>query len=351
MNILVIVELYFHKNKSGGEAYLHHFLKKVKQHTNANIEVLLPKQKEDKKYEFEGIIINETIESVEDCEVYVEKADCVVTQLMLSSKVIEMALEKDKEIIWILHGYFAGFHKLMKHDRVIKIFNSRNVLIDFSTKSNEKINNYFIIYPFTDFPLLSQYKDKELDRREYITFVNPVKNKGTELILKLAKRNSDKKFLIVEGGYCKEEQQQYITRFRELSNVHIIKNTKDIINEIYLKSKIVIMASHYESYGMVASEARCFGIPVIINKNTKGLVENMGQLCLGGEGEETSEYQKIIDALDIPAMYHIWSNFYFESAEERYNEIEYQYEQFFKCVFKRVDESTKQELQDQHQDQ
>lgn len=194
-------------------------------------------------------------------------------------------------------------------------------------------------------------KDKELDRREYITFVNPVKNKGTELILKLAKRNSDKKFLIVEGGYCKEEQQQYITRFRELSNVHIIKNTKDIINEIYLKSKIVIMASHYESYGMVASEARCFGIPVIINRKTKGLVENMGQLCLGGEGEETSEYQKIIDALDIPAMYHIWSNFYLDSAEERYNEIEYQYEQFFKNVFKRVDEPTQEELQEEAQNQ
>jgi len=100
---------------------------------------------------------------------------------------------------------------------------------------------------------------------------------------------------------------------------------------------------------MVASEARCFGIPVIINRNTKGLVENMGQLCLGGEGEETTEYQQIIDALQIPAMYHIWSNFYFESAEERYDEIEYQYEQFFKCVFKRVDEPTKEELE--HQDQ
>jgi glycosyltransferase involved in cell wall biosynthesis len=253
MNILVIVELYFHKNKSGGEAYLHHFLKKIKNYTNANIEVLIPKQKENRKFEFEGIIINETVETVEECEVYFDTADCVVTQLMLSGQVIDMALEKDKEVIWVLHGYFAGFNKLMRHDRVIKIFNSQNVLVDFSNNSG-KINNYFIIYPFTNFPLLSQYKDKELERREYITFVNPVKNKGVELILKLAKRNSDKKFLIVEGGYSQEEQQQYITRFRELSNTHIIKNTKNIIEDIYLKSKIVIMPSFYESYGYYKQE-------------------------------------------------------------------------------------------------
>jgi hypothetical protein len=75
---------------------------------------------------------------------------------------------------------------------------------------------------------------------------------------------------------------------------------------------------------------------VIINKNTKGLVENLGQLCLGGNGEETGEYQKIIDALEIPAMYYIWSSFYFELAEERYREIEHQYNEFFKYVFKQV---------------
>lgn len=335
MNILVIVELYFHKSKSGGEAYLHNFLKKLKfkYSTNTNIQVIIPNLKEDKKYNFEDIIINESIDKTEDLKNYILKSDLVITQLMLSEKIINMCLECKKEIIWILHGYFDGFNKLMKNDNIIKIFNSNNVLMDFMNNSKYKIKNYFIIYPFTDFIKLSKYKDIEKNRREYITFINPVKNKGVNLILKLAKQNKNRKFLIVEGGYSKEEQLQYLNKFRELSNCHIIKNTNDIINNIYLKSRIIIMPSKYESYGLCVAEACCFGIPCIINKCTKGLVENLGELSLGGKDEVVKTYQKVIQSLDIKENYFMWSNYYFEIAEERYNEILYQYDYFFKKNF------------------
>ncbi len=338
MNILVIVELYFHKNKSGGEGYLHYFLKKIKNYTDAKIEVLLPSSKEDKRYEFENILINETIESIEDCKGYIENSDLVITQLMLSPEVIKMSLDLEKNVIWILHGYFEGFNKLMKDDRIIKIFNSKNVLNDFSNKSQYRIENYHIIYPFTDFPTLSKNKDVEKERREYISFINPIRNKGAELILKLARKNPSRKFLIVEGGYAKMEQKGYLEQFRQLTNTHIIKNTNDIVNDIFLKSRIVIMASKYESYGMCASEATCFEIPVIINKNTKGLVENLGNLSLGGKDENLESYQRIIESLDIEENYYIWSKYYYEHAEERYNEIEYQYEKFLNQHFKQQDE-------------
>lgn len=348
MNILVIVELYFHKNKSGGECYLHYFLKKILEYTNAKINVLIPQSEEDKKFEYEGIYINETIESVNEIEGYIKKADLVITQLMLSKKIINLSLENDKKIIWILHGYFDGFRKLIDNNRIIKVFNSKNVLVDFQNSAKGYIDNYFIIYPFCDFTNLSKYKNVDLKRREYITFVNPVENKGSELILKLAKNNKDKKFLIVEGGYGKIEQETYLKEFRKLSNTHIIKNTKDIINEIYLKSKIVIMASKYESYGLVAQESACFGIPCIINKNTKGLVENMGILSLGGKDWNHSSYQNVLDSLDIPENYHIWSNYYFDVANERFEEIQYQYKTFLESVFIKVDDlvSEKTELHD-----
>ena len=333
MKILVVVELYFHKNKSGGEAYLHHFLKKIKEYTEATINILIPNKEEDKKYDFEGIIINEVLESDEELDSYILEADILVSQLMLSPTVIKYSDKYKKPLIWLLHGFFEGFTKFMKNNKIIKIFNSKNVLVDFSNKSNYIIQNYHIIYPFTDFDKLSKFKDKEIERREYITFINPVQNKGAELVIQIAKKNLKRKFLIVEGGYSHQEQKQYLTEFRNLSNCHIIKNTNDIINEIYLKSRIVLMPSKYESYGMVASEASCLGIPVIINREAKGLNENLGKLSLGGHDHDFKSYQRIIESLDIFENYFMWSHHYFDLSEERKDEIEFQFETFLESHF------------------
>jgi hypothetical protein len=84
---------------------------------------------------------------------------------------------------------------------------------------------------------------------------------------------------------------------------------------------------------MVASEACCLGIPVIINRNSKGLLENMGKLCLGGYDKNIVSYEKVIESLDIFENYFMWSNYYFDVAEERFNEIEYQITNFINSVF------------------
>jgi len=332
MKILVLVELYYHKNKSGGESYLHYILKQIKKQIDAQITVLLPKSKEIKMLEFGGINICETTETLEECYKYIDDCDLLITQLMMSNKVIEEGLLRKKPILWILHGYFQGFHKYMENPLITKIFNSKNVLCDFQSKDLE-IENYYIIYPYTDFINYNYYKDKDVWRREYITFVNPCVNKGVEVVLRLAKKNPSRKFLIVEGGYMNDEAQPFLLEFQKLPNSHIIRNTNEMIKEVYSKSRIVIMPSKYESYGMVCSEASSMGIPVIINKNTKGLVENMGELSLGGYGDDTESYQKVIELLDNKETYYLWSKLYEERMEDRHNEVNWSILRFIDEVF------------------
>jgi len=332
MNILVIVELYFHKSKAGGERYLHFFLKQLQKFTNYNPIVLLPNCDEMKKYEFDGIVINETTEDLDSTLSYIDEADLVITQLLLSEKVIEYCLDLNKDVIWILHGYFHGFHKLIANPSITKIFNSKNVLCDFQSKDIE-VQNYHIIYPQTDFQMFNQFKDKDSWRREYITFVNPCKNKGVETVIELVNENPDRKFLIVEGGYMMEEQIPYLKEFMKYPNTHIIRNTDNMIKDVYSKSRMILMLSKYESYGLVASESASMAIPVIINKETKGLVENMGKLSLGGYGDNVDSYNKCIEVLDNAETYHIWRNIYEEKMEERYNEINFQIVRFFGDYF------------------
>lgn len=331
MKVIVFVKLYFHKNGSGGEAYLHHFLKRLKKERNLDIQVIIPESKEIKKLDFEGITINETNENVETCLSYIDRCNLFITQLEHSEISLDYALKNNIPSLMIFHNSIGIYNKYIQNPNVIKIFNSNFVMNDYIQRDLIPVNNY-LIYPYTDFPKLSKFRKKKEDRR-YITFINPCLNKGADIVVSLAEKFKTEKFLIVKGGYCPNDQKPFLDKFHSLPNCHIIENTPDIINDIYLKSKIVLMPSTYESYGMVASEACCLGIPVIINRNSKGLLENMGKLCLGGYDKNIVSYKKVIESLEILENYFMWSNYYFDVAEERFNEIEYQITNFINSVF------------------
>ena len=59
----------------------------------------------------------------------------------------------------------------------------------------------------------------------------------------------------------------------------------------------------------------------------------MGKLCLGGYDKHIYSYEKVLESLEIFENYHLWSNYYFDVAEERFNEIEYQITNFINSVF------------------
>jgi hypothetical protein len=93
-----------------------------------------------------------------------------------------------------------------------------------------------------------------------------------------------------------------------------------MLNDVYLKSKIVLMPSDFETWGMVASEAGSMGIPVLINKNSEGLVANMSNLCLGGfSSDDAKDYIKYIKMLDDNNIYGMYSFYITNICENNYN--------------------------------
>lgn len=100
--------------------------------------------------------------------------------------------------------------------------------------------------------------------KRYITLVNLYENKGPHIFRYLAEQNPNWEFLAVRGGYGKQE-------IPELPNVTVWDNQSDI-RKVFAETKIILMPSDYESYGMVAVEAAASGIPSITTPTT-GLVE------------------------------------------------------------------------------
>lgn len=111
---------------------------------------------------------------------------------------------------------------------------------------------------------------------EYVTFINPYKEKGFERAVEIAKACPEIPFLFVESWLLDEPHRAEITKvISPLGNVRFESRTNDM-KTIYGRTKILLAPSKWEeAWGRVASEAHCSGIPVI-GSDRGGLPEAIG---------------------------------------------------------------------------
>ncbi len=99
-------------------------------------------------------------------------------------------------------------------------------------------------------------------KRKYITFINPIPEKGLAIAAEAARRLPDERFLFVEGGWGNglAECRQAV---RGLSNVEIWSHQTDM-RRVYGITDILLIPSQYdETFGRVILEAQMNGIPVV----------------------------------------------------------------------------------------
>jgi glycosyltransferase involved in cell wall biosynthesis len=104
-----------------------------------------------------------------------------------------------------------------------------------------------------------------------VTLVNLSEDKGASVFYALAERLPDVQFLGVKGGYDRQIVHD------DLPNVEIVEHVpSDLMrDEVYARTRILLMPSLHESWGLVGVEAMASGIPVIAHP-TDGLRESLG---------------------------------------------------------------------------
>lgn len=122
-----------------------------------------------------------------------------------------------------------------------------------------------------------------------VTLVNLQENKGVHLFNRLAQEMPEVEFMGVHGTHGEQEP------LYGQDNMTIWPVVQDM-RGVWEQTKIVLMPSGYESYGMVAAEACASGIPVIAHP-TQGLQE-----CLGGAGifvhrDDVEGYKRVLRLL------------------------------------------------------
>lgn len=101
-----------------------------------------------------------------------------------------------------------------------------------------------------------------------VTMVNPSANKGHRTFYAACAAMPDTEFLVVEGAHGTQV-------FEAWPNVTVQPQTTNMRDDVWSRTRLLLVPSEYESYGMVAVEALASGIPVLAHP-ASGLQESLG---------------------------------------------------------------------------
>jgi glycosyltransferase involved in cell wall biosynthesis len=241
-------------------------------------------------YEYEGVKVIPRNSGM------INKADAVFCQLDTTK---EAFLKASGVVFWVMHNTFE-FPTVKENTQINVVYNSEAAVWMMGWT-----NDYVVLPP----PVDIDFYNVPRENAEYITLINCNENKGGKVAWEIAKRLPEYKFLFVIGAYGTQftasEESPLIINIDNLAkkqgigylpNVVHMDNQSDI-REVYKLTRILIMPSLYESWGKVATEAMCSGIPVIASP-TFGLKENLGKNGIFVERENIEGWVEAIKKLD-----------------------------------------------------
>jgi hypothetical protein len=133
-----------------------------------------------------------------------------------------------------------------------------------------------------------------------VTLINMAGCKGGELFWQLARAMPDVEFLGVQGAYGEQ-----VTGPDGLPNVTVLDQVdgRRMRDEVYARTRILLVPSDYESWGRVATEAMCSGIPVIAHRAEGALAENLGDAAVWADRDDPQSWVRQIRRLAKPAAW------------------------------------------------
>ena len=134
---------------------------------------------------------------------------------------------------------------------------------------------------------------------EAITLVNANEDKGGDLLWRLASRMPEQQFLGVRGAYGVQ-----VAPPEALPNLEYVEHVPghDMAEQVYARTRVLLMPSRYESWGRVGVEAMASGIPVV-GHPTPGICEMLGNAAILADRDDLDAWLAVLDQLLKPAEY------------------------------------------------
>ncbi|MFG2001689.1 glycosyltransferase family 4 protein [Spirillospora sp. NPDC048911] len=196
---------------------------------------------------------------------FVDDSDVIVAHVESASRPLALGDIRGIPVVQIAHNAGAFTESaLRKRPAALTVFNSGHV----ADRLGELCVRSIVVRP----PV--QLNDYRTTPGDAVTLVNLSEDKGAEVFYALAERFPGRQFLGVRGGYGVQ-----ITPHGpdDLPNVDIVDHVAPHLmrDQVYARTRVLLMPSAHESWGRVGAEAMCSGIPVIAHP-TPGLRESLG---------------------------------------------------------------------------
>ncbi len=261
-----------------------------------------------------------------------EKPDLILTQLMYTPSTVDVAKKYNIPVVVYLHNYehfcpylFKTYDPLTTpkaerkkhwplsvklqqpfvnlllrwHERALK---KADLIIANSASMGKILKHFYALPSRVLFPVMDVERYSIKRRGEYITFINPIKAKGVEVFLKIAKEMPEQKFLVVGGIF-----PEYLERVKQLPNIKYLPWTNEM-KEVYKQTRVLLVPSLWpEPFGRIPLEAGISGIPSIVSRRG-GLPEAAGKGGIIIEGvNNINAWKAAIHSLDNKKTYQVFS--------------------------------------------
>jgi Glycosyl transferases group 1 len=214
------------------------------------------------------------------------RADIGISHLGDQSSLHKLCVREKKPSVRFVHGaHDTKLHDITKYgDPSLVVYNSHSMAAEMSFDGP-----WIVCHPALNF---DEFRTK---RGDHITLVNMTLGKGARTFDQIARWLPKRKFLGVRGGYGVQVDCHR-------PNIEVVSRTRNMRDDVYARSRLVLMPSEHESWGLVGIEAMCSGIPVIAHP-TPGLVEALGSGGLFVDRDDIEAWVYLIESLDNPARY------------------------------------------------
>lgn len=259
VRVLTMVTAYPPAHCAGSEVMVHALLRPLVTRGH-EVNVVLSRDT-GAPYELDGVRVWPHVGKADPFR-FVADSDVIVCHLENTMRATTIGQMSGIPVVQVLHndnGHTAQY--LRRGGANLVVFNSTQLAERFSSYGGYSI----VVRPPVD---LVEY---ETTPGEHVTLVNLSADKGAHVFYALAERFPDRQFLGVVGAYGEQIIRD------DLPNVTILPHlpAARMRDEVYARTRVLLVPSVHESWGRVGIEAMASGIPVVASP-TDGLRESLG---------------------------------------------------------------------------
>lgn len=300
MRILAALHLYSPHHNAGAETMLHALLKAlVRRGHQVCVQMTMPHPMHAVgPYEYQGVTVwpyRQPDDLWVWCTTPELRPDLIISHLDSAQTSMMLHSTLGIPVVIVAHNTHEQSKVEVARGPALVVYNSDWMRDDYQQWAavwGYQLPPHIVVHP----PITPADYEVELlpGTQRCITLVNLTEPKGAHTFYELARRLPNRRFLGVQGAYG----QQII---EELPNVEISGHVAahDMPEQVYRRVHVLLVPSSYESYGRVAVEAACSGIPVIAHP-TPGLLEALGAGGIFCDRDDPDAWEKALRRLLTP---------------------------------------------------